>query len=116
MPETSFPENYDWHAHWRSYDKASTQNPGQQMRYEIAARWFVEAARGGGARFLDIGSGQGDLVQKIMPLLPDAEFLGIELSESGVEASRRKAPGASFIAADLFQPPEELQPFKDWAS
>ena len=116
MAETNYTEDYDWHAHWRSYDKASTQNPGQQMRYQIAARWLTEAERSGGARFLDIGSGQGDLVQKVMPLLPDAEFLGVELSESGVEASRRKAPGATFIAADLFQPPEALRLFKDWAS
>jgi 2-polyprenyl-3-methyl-5-hydroxy-6-metoxy-1,4-benzoquinol methylase len=116
MAETNYTEDYDWHAHWRSYDKASTQNPAQQMRYQIAARWLVEAARGGGARFLDIGSGQGDLMQKVMPLLPGAEFLGIELSESGVDISRQKAPGATFVAADLFQPPETLQPFKDWAS
>ena len=116
MAETNYTGEYDWHAHWRSYDAASTQNPGQQMRYQIAARWLVEAAGGGGARFLDIGSGQGDLMQKVMPLLSGAEFLGVELSESGVEASRRKAPGATFIAADLFQPPETLQPFKDWAS
>jgi SAM-dependent methyltransferase len=115
MAETKYSEDYDWHAHWRSSDKASTQNPGQQMRYQIAARWLVEA-RSGAARFLDIGSGQGDLMQKVMPLLPDAEFLGVELSESGVDASRRKAPGATFIAADLFRPPEALEPFKGWAS
>jgi len=116
MPETSYPENYDWHAHWRSYDKASTQNPGQQMRYQIAAQWLVEAARGGGLKFLDIGSGQGDLMQKVTPLLPGGEFLGVELSESGVEFSREKSPGATFIAADLFQPPDTLLPFKDWAT
>jgi len=116
MAETHDPENYDWHAHWRSYDKASTQNPGQQMRYQIAARWLVEAARGGGSRFLDIGSGQGDMMQMAMPLLPGAELLGVELSASGVEASRRKAPGATFIAADLFEPPAALQPYNDWAS
>ena len=116
MAETNYTEDYDWHAHWRSYDKASTQNPAQQMRYQIAARWLVEAERGGGARFLDIGSGQGDLMQKVMPLLAGSELLGVELSESGVEASRRKAPGARFIAADLFQPPETLEPYKEWAS
>jgi SAM-dependent methyltransferase len=116
MAETNYPEDYDWHAHWRSYDKASTQNPGQQMRYGIAARWLVEAARGGGLRFLDIGSGQGDLMQKVTPLLPGGEFLGVELSESGVDISRQKTPGATFIAADLFRPPVTLEPFKDWAS
>jgi hypothetical protein len=48
--------------------------------------------------------------------LPNAQFLGAELSESGVEISKRKAPQATFLVADLFQPGADLQAFTGWAS
>ena len=55
-------------------------------------------------------------MRNLIPLFPNSEFLGVELSESGVEFSRRKAPGATFISADLFQPQPALEPFRDWAT
>ena len=53
-------------------------------------------------RLFDIGSGQGDMLARLRPLFPDAEFLGAELSASGVEISKRKVPDATFLVADLF--------------
>jgi len=67
-------------------------------------------------RVLDLGSGQGDLVVKLQPLLPNARFVGAELSESGVAISQRKMPGATFLVADLFQPPAALNEFAGWAT
>lgn len=105
----------DWDTHWDQYAAAASQNPAQQMRHEIVTRWLLGKAEGG-AQVFDIGSGQGDLVQKLAPLLPGAQFLGAELSESGVAISRRKVPQATFLVADLFQPPPAMQKFIGWAT
>ena len=105
----------DWDSHWDQYAAAASQNPAQRMRHEIIAHLLCANADGG-AKIFDIGSGQGDLVQKLEPLLPDAQFLGAELSESGVAISQRKTPAATFLVADLFQPPSALEPFHGWAT
>jgi SAM-dependent methyltransferase len=67
-------------------------------------------------RVFDLGSGQGDLVQKLDPLLRNARFVGAELSENGVAISRRKVPGATFFVADILQPPVALNDFVGWAT
>jgi SAM-dependent methyltransferase len=51
-----------------------------------------------------------------VPLLPTARFVGAELSESGVAISRKKVPGATFLVADIFQPPAALNAFANWAT
>lgn len=85
------------------------------MRHTIVTR-FLAAHAGTGAKVFDIGSGQGDLVQKLELLLPNAQLLGAELSKSGVAISQRKVPQATFLVADLFQPPEALKEFTSWAT
>lgn len=67
-------------------------------------------------RVFDLGSGQGDLLQRLARLFPNARLLGAELSESGVAISRRKVPGATFLVADIFQPPAALNDFEGWAT
>jgi SAM-dependent methyltransferase len=106
----------DWDAHWNHYAESATENPAQRMRHEIIARLLCEDARKGTMQLLDLGSGQGDLVQKLQPLLPKARFVGAELSESGVAISKRKVPAATFLVADIFQPPAVLNEFTNWAS
>jgi trans-aconitate methyltransferase len=67
-------------------------------------------------RLFDFGSGQGDLVRRLKALMPEAEFAGAELSESGVAISRRKVPDAIFLTADIFKPPDALKGFACWAT
>lgn len=106
----------DWDAHWDQYAASAAENPAQQMRHEIIARLLREDAGNGAMRVFDLGSGQGDLVKKLEPLLPEAQFVGAELSESGVAISRRKVPGATFLVADIFEPPPALEEFSGWAT
>ena len=106
----------DWEAHWGRYAESAAENPAQVMRHEIVARLLCEDAGKGGMRIFDFGSGQGDLLQKLLSLLPAARFVGAELSESGVAISRQKVPTATFLAADIFQAPPELTEFRDWAT
>jgi len=116
MSNQSRTSQDDWDAHWDQYAESAAENPAQRMRHEIIARLLCENAGKGAMRLFDLGSGQGDLVQKLEPLLPNARFVGAELSESGVAISRRKVPGATFLVADIFQPPVALNDFIDWAT
>lgn len=105
----------DWDLHWDRYASAASRNPAQQMRHrQIAALLLAGATRP--ARVLDIGSGQGDLLEQLHHLLPEAGLLGIELSESGVRISRAKVPRASFVVANLFHPPDSLAAYVGWAT
>lgn len=109
------PEHDNWDEHWDRYAAAASQNPAQQMRHALIVRLLRANARTG-ARILDIGSGQGDLLVKLHTALPGAELLGFELSASGVEISRKKVPAGKFFVADLFQPPAEIAAFAGWAT
>ena len=106
----------DWDAHWELYAESAGENPAQEMRHGIIARLLAADAGKAAMRIFDLGSGQGDLLTKLKTLLPNASYVGAELSESGVEISRRKVPGATFLVADLFQPPPALNEFAGWAT
>jgi SAM-dependent methyltransferase len=106
----------DWDSHWNQYAESAAENPAQRMRHEIIARLLGEDAGKETMQLFDLGSGQGDLVQKLQPLLPKARFVGAELSGSGVALSRRKVAAAIFLVADIFQPPAALNEFANWAT
>jgi SAM-dependent methyltransferase len=106
----------DWDAHWNQYAESATENPAQRMRHRLIARLLSEDRAKGPRRILDLGSGQGDLVAKLASLLRGAEFVGLELSASGVAISERKVPAAKFFVADLFHPPPSLQVYSGWAT
>ena len=106
----------DWDAHWIHYAESAAENPAQRMRHDIIARLLCEDAGRGAIRLFDLGSGQGDLIQKLGSLLPQAELVGAELSESGVAIAQRKVPRATFLVADIFNPPAALQEFAGWAT
>lgn len=86
------------------------------MRHAIIARILREEAGEAPMRIFDLGSGQGDLVQKLRGLLPEARLMGAELSEHGVSISRRKVPDATFLVADILRPTAALEEFAGWAT
>ena len=106
----------DWDAHWDQYAESAGLNPAQRMRHDLIARLLSASLEVTAARIFDLGSGQGDLLQKLQALLPEAQFLGAELSDSGVAISRRKVPQATFFVADIYEPPAELEEFEGWAT
>lgn len=105
----------DWEAHWERYAASASKNPAQRMRHDLVARLLRREAEPG-MQLMDIGSGQGDLLARLRPQFPTAKMLGVELSASGVTISRKKVPDATFVAADLFFPPEELRTYRGWAT
>lgn len=106
----------DWEDHWNRYAGVVSRNPAQEMRHTLIARKLLTASAASESRVLDIGSGQGDLLQKLRPLLPQAVLAGFEMSESGVAVSQKKVPDATFLVADLFSPPATVQPYEGWAT
>src|SRR3954471_13951227 len=106
-------EHDNWDTHWDRYAESASRNPAQQMRHRIVLDLLRQHLQPQTAKLLDIGSGQGDLLVKAEGLLPPARMLGFELSESGVMISRKKVPGATFVVADLFNPPTELAGYRE---
>lgn len=107
----------DWNAHWDHYAGSASRNPAQLMRFDLVKRLLLRNTRGCTAtRLFDIGCGQGDLLRIVHSLLPSAELLGAEMSQSGVSISHQKIPNAKFIIADMFNPPVELEAYRGWAT
>lgn len=115
MEESAKTKPDDWNEHWEHFAAAATENPAQIYRHRIILN-LLKAAGSGAMRLLDLGSGQGDFLAKAATDLPAAELAGFELSEVGAEITRRKAPRAKVVAANLFSPPPEIKAFDNWAN
>lgn len=117
MAEHPLAARDNWDVHWSQYAAAATQNPAQAMRHTIIERLLSEDRSSARMRVLDLGSGQGDLARKIKLALPEAEFIGFDLSETAVAIARRNVPAAIFLMADILRPPAELEEkFAGWGT
>jgi trans-aconitate methyltransferase len=114
--ETNPPNRDDWNSHWQQHHQAAELNPAQRYRRELIFALLGARGSGEGLRILDLGSGQGDMAAAIRSRYPSAEILGLELSESGVDISRRKVPTARFIQRDLLDPVEPTDDTRGWAT
>ena len=88
----------DWDDHWASFDESASMNPAQHYRHRMVVR-TIAALRP--RRFLDVGSGQGDLLGLISKSFPNARIFGLELSQTGVDRTFAKAPSADVRCVDL---------------
>lgn len=113
MTDVSRPRD-DWDRHWTEYAESATQNPAQAMRRRVIRSLLRVPASG--ARILDIGSGEGELLQEMRARYPSAELCGIDYSQYGVDVAKGKVPGATVLQRDLMSadpPPPEL---RGWAT
>src|SRR4051812_4457256 len=97
----------DWDRHWDDYAEATEGNPAQDYRRRLVLRRLGRRP----AQVVDVGSGQGDLVQTIVTRFGDAAVLGVEASQSGVAASARKVPTAVFVRRDLLDSQVSAEPY-----
>ena len=114
-PNNNFLSKDNWNDHWKTKAESATANPAQDYRRKIIFKSLKLDQVKGPVRVLDIGSGQGDFTLQLQSARPDAEILGLELSQSGVEISQKKNPTATFIQQDLLKYAVPQNPFKEWA-
>jgi trans-aconitate methyltransferase len=104
----------DWDDHWARYESSARENPAQAYRRRLV---FDLLDRGvAPERILDVGSGQGDLLLEARRRWPRAELAGVELSQAGVVAARRKVPAATFEQRDLLAPGAPGPALAGWAT
>ena len=108
------PNNDDWDQHWDDYADSAERNPASLYRRRLICESL--GSPGPGARIIDIGCGQGDLAAELAAQYPQADVVGVDGSQSGIERAVRKAPRARFFHRDLMDgshPPDEL---RAWAT
>jgi SAM-dependent methyltransferase len=104
----------DWDKHWLDFADAAEQSPAQSYRRRVALRLLrLDEER---PRVLDLGSGTGDFAVDLLSNKPDAELLGLEVSEAGIEISQRKVPAARFELRDLTRPEDPPPNERKWAT
>lgn len=57
------------------------------------------------ASVLDVGCGQGSLLETLIPLKPQASHTGVDFAAKALEVARRRAPAAAFERLDLMAGP-----------
>jgi len=110
------PIGDDWDLHWDDYGDAAEENPAQDYRRKVTLSLLRLQGSGSGVRVLDIGSGQGDMAAAILANFPSAEILGLELSQSGVEISKKKVPAAQFVQRNLLEETAIPLGQRNWAT
>ena len=96
----------DWDGHWASFDESASMNPAQRHRHRLVDR-ILRAQRP--TRLVDIGSGQGDMLELLSRSLPNTKLFGLELSETGVDRTFFKVPAADVRRVDLLSDDAVLQ-------
>jgi SAM-dependent methyltransferase len=104
----------DWDRHWIEYADAAEHNPAQRYRRRLV--FDLLALGSEPTRVLDVGSGQGDFAAELQRRHPEAELFGLEVSESGIEIAKRKAPRAAFVQRDLTKEGDPDPGHARWAS
>jgi 2-polyprenyl-3-methyl-5-hydroxy-6-metoxy-1,4-benzoquinol methylase len=107
----------NWDEHWDKYQESASENPAQIYRHKLIVDEILKISRTSETqRIMDIGCGQGDLLASISTLFSQAEFVGLELSETGVATTLKKNPNAVILQEDILNPSNEAAQFYGWAN
>src|SRR5262249_2841353 len=101
----------NWDQHWLDFSAASESAPATKYRTRLILRLLDIDANDPTVRLLEIGSGTGKFAEDFCARYPQSKFLGIELSQMGVEMSVRRVPSARFLKRNLLLPSEPGQVF-----
>ena len=104
------PNRDDWSKHWSSFANTATLNPAQNLRHSLLLEWIRNNSTEND-RVIDIGSGQGDFLDKLYTSGIPVEAIGFELSQSGVEISKLKIKNYQFFQVDILEPNETSKSF-----
>jgi SAM-dependent methyltransferase len=98
-----------WDDHWAQFGGAAELGPTPRYRRRLIRSLFDFPPPGQSVRFLEIGSGTGEFAQEFCQSFPAARYLGVELSRTGVEISRKRVPSAQFVQQDLLKDYESVE-------
>lgn len=94
-----------------NYEKFQTSNP---VVGRLIDRFYgkVEEMAGGLSpeKVLDAGCGEGETLERLAPLLPEA-VTGVDLNPESVEFTRERIPAGEFSVADILDLPFEADSF-----
>jgi len=98
----------DWDRHWLDFSAAAELSPATRYRrrlaFQLLGRGCGTDRQGAAVRMLEIGSGAGQFAAEFLARAPRAQFLGLELSRTGVDIASRRVPAARFLQRDLLAP------------
>jgi trans-aconitate methyltransferase len=57
---------------------------------------------------LELGCGNGAFTRKLISAYPDADILGVDISEEALEEARESAPEADYVCGDMFEVVHDL--------
>jgi SAM-dependent methyltransferase len=105
----SLGEATEWNSHWSAYETATKLNPAHRYRRALIFD-ALEKQSAGSMRLVDVGCGQGDLLEAASAYFPRAELAGIDYSEVGLATTQSRVPKARVFRADFSRgdslPPE----------
>ena len=93
----------NWDQHWEQFAQSAELGPTPRYRRRIVRSLFDFRPPGESVRFLEIGSGTGEFAKEFCESFPAADYLGLELSQTGVSISRQRVPQAQFLQRDLLK-------------
>jgi SAM-dependent methyltransferase len=99
----------DWDQHWKQFGEAAEIGPSPRYRRRLIFEALVVDRDDLGVEMLEVGSGIGEFAQEFLERYPNAQFLGLELSHTGVRVASRRVPVARFVQQDLLAPAPEDQ-------
>lgn len=99
----------DWDQHWQQFGAAAEMGPSPRYRRRLIFEALGVDGADPGVAMLEIGSGTGEFAQEFLGRYPNACFLGLELSATGVRMASQRVPGARFVQQDLLDPAPESE-------
>lgn len=94
----------NWDEHWTQFGDSAELGPTPRYRRRLINSLLNFPHGGNTVKFLEIGSGTGEFAEEFSKKYPNASYLGLELSLTGVQVSQRRIPAATFAQRDLLQP------------
>ena len=96
----------DWDRHWTDFSETPDYSPAVSYRRRVLVRLLGIGAEEEGRRLIELGSGSGQFAREFCPRFPRVRFLGLDISQAGVDQARLQTPSAQFEVCDLLTPIE----------
>jgi 2-polyprenyl-3-methyl-5-hydroxy-6-metoxy-1,4-benzoquinol methylase len=92
----------NWDVHWRANTESASHNPAQKYRFrliqnELTTYDSIQKVH----CVVDLGCGNGDLINQLTQNHAHIEFIGIEPSSTGFQISKAKNASSMIIMSDI---------------